>query len=99
MHIQLLEKEVDITLYNNRSTHPLQSWEWGEARKAMGIEVIRIGEFNSEEKGLAASLQNVYQITLHPLPHSQYKIGYIPRSAIPSKDLLNFIFKYAIDKH
>ena len=45
MTIKLLSDTFNKTQYNSVVTHPLQSWEWGEARKKMGIEIARIGEF------------------------------------------------------
>ncbi len=54
--------------------HPMQTWEWGEARKKMGIEVVKIREDNT-----------IYQMTVHPIPHTRFSIGYIPRSPSPSE--------------
>ena len=42
------------------ATHPIQSWVWGEFRKAWGNEVVRF-KFG--------------QITLHKIPFFIYKIG------------------------
>ncbi len=58
---------------NKLVDHPMQTWEWGEARKKMGIEVVKIYEDNT-----------VYQMTIHPIPHTTFSIGYIPRSTAPS---------------
>ncbi len=55
----------------------MQSWEWGEARTAMGIKVIKM-----ESEG------NIYQMTIHPIPHTPYSIGYIPRSDMPTGNAL-----------
>jgi len=70
--------------YNKEALHPLQSWEWGEARKKMGIEVLRI-----------SANKNVFQLTFHKIPKINYKIGYLPRSVIPTKDVLDFLTVYA----
>ncbi|EKE14918.1 MAG: femAB family protein [uncultured bacterium] len=75
--------------YNKLSLHPLQTWEWGEARKKTGVEVLRLSDG-----------KNVFQLTLHslvPSPKSlipNYKIGYLPRSIFPSKTVLNFLYEY-----
>lgn len=58
--------------------HPLQTWEWGEARKEMGIDVLRLGEYKDDK------LIDCYQITFHRVPHTKYKIGYLPKSVFPS---------------
>jgi len=86
MKIRIIEDNQE--LFNSLAKHPLQSWEWGEARKKMGIEVLRIGEFDKEK------LVNVYQLTFHPIPNTKFKIGYLPRSNFPSKDILNYLIDY-----
>ena len=62
--------------------HPMQSVEWGEARAAMGIEVIKV---ESEGK--------LYQMTIHPIPHTPYSIGYIPRSDFPTNSTIELLKK------
>ncbi len=74
--------------FDMAAIHPLQSWEWGEARKKMGIEVLRLAEFSKDQ------LENVFQITLHPIPYTPFKIGYLPRSTFPSRKLFEFLFQY-----
>ena len=59
----------------------MQSWEWGAARKKMGIEVIKIKGDNT-----------IYQMTIHPIPHTSFSIGYIPRSPVPSKKTLDELY-------
>ncbi|MFH0979496.1 MAG: peptidoglycan bridge formation glycyltransferase FemA/FemB family protein [Candidatus Roizmanbacteria bacterium] len=59
--------------------HPLQSKEWEKARKQMGIEVLRLED---------------YLLTLHKIPFTNYKIGYLPRSIMPSKKVLNELYDY-----
>ncbi len=94
MHIDYIPDNFDITVYNAVASHPLQSWEWGEARKKMGIEVIRLGEFSNERD----SLTNIFQLTIHPIPHTPYKIGYLPRSVWPSQETLTKLQKLAAEK-
>lgn len=60
--------------------HPMQTSEWGDARSAMGIEVVKV-----ESEG------RLYQMTIHPLPHTSYSIGYIPRSDFPSKMTMDLL--------
>jgi lipid II:glycine glycyltransferase (peptidoglycan interpeptide bridge formation enzyme) len=85
MNISIIPDTFSKNEYNKVAQHPLQSWEWGEARKDTGIKVIRIGEFENN------FLQNVFQMTIHDIPHVPWNIGYIPRSMIPSKDVLVFL--------
>src|SRR3989344_453458 len=60
------------------SNHPLQSSEWGEFRKKTGIQVVNID-------GL--------QMTIHKIPHSPWKIGYIPKSKIPQERIISNLKK------
>lgn len=88
MIVKVLNSDFDKNLWNSKANHPLQSWQWGEARKQMGIEVVRIGEYENEK------LISVYQLTIHPLPFFAYKVGYIPRSTSPSQIFLEFLLDY-----
>ncbi len=90
MVIKNIPDNFDPQLYNSVVNHPLQSWEWGEARKATGVEILRIGEFNGSD------LKKAYLMTLHNIPFTRFKIGYIPRSDIPSKALLDFLKDIAL---
>jgi lipid II:glycine glycyltransferase (peptidoglycan interpeptide bridge formation enzyme) len=92
MKVQFIEDGFDPHEYNQRATHPMQSWEWGEAKKELGNTVVRIGEF---DKGI---LVHVFQMTLHPIPKTQFKVGYLPRSVFPSTETLSFIKEYS-QKH
>lgn len=85
MNIQILPENFRSDEFNNASVHPLQTWEWGEARKETGIEVVRIGEFEN------SNLKNIFQLTIHKIPKLKYQIGYLPRSVFPSKDVLDFL--------
>lgn len=65
------------------TNHPLQTEAWERARKEMGIETIRIADRN-----------NSFLITFHKVPYTNYKIGYLPRSVMPSKKVLNELLDY-----
>ncbi len=82
-------EDVDDKKYNSVASHPLQSWEWGEARKKMGINVLRLSEYQDK------TLKNVFQLTFHPIPYTAYSVGYLPRSTWPTKEVMDFIFDYA----
>lgn len=85
MNIRLVDNTFDSNKFNKCAPHPLQSWEWGEARAKMGIELIRVGEFDNE------ILKNVFQLTFHKIPYTSFTIGYLPRSVIPSSQVLDFL--------
>lgn len=60
--------------FNELANHPLQTWEWGEFRKAWGNEVIRT-DFG--------------QLTLHKLPGLPHKIGAFIKGLSPTKEMLD----------
>ncbi len=67
--------------YDKLVTHVIESWEWGEARKTLGIPVLRYGIF---EKG---KLVKTFQITLHKIPFINKYVGYLPKGPLPDKEL------------
>ncbi|MCL4377530.1 MAG: aminoacyltransferase [Actinobacteria bacterium] len=89
MQIKIVDDQFDHLKWNNYATHPLQAWEWGEARKEMGIKVVRIMETDQ------VNLNNVYQLTIHQIPKTSFYIGYVPRSVIPSLKAMDFFRSYA----
>ena len=50
MKIRIISEQFNKKLYDAKSVHPLQSWDWGQARQKMGIEVLRLGEFNNQQR-------------------------------------------------
>ena len=68
---------------NKIAIHPMQSWEWGEARKKIGIHVEKIVED-----------QSLFQFTVHSIPYSPFSIGYLPRSVLPTNNVLKNLFEF-----
>lgn len=68
--------------YNSTVKHPLQSWEWGEFRKATGLKISRIGVFRKSK------LVNAFQVSFHPIPILGKNIGYLPKGYMPDSDQL-----------
>lgn len=64
---------TDATIWNSTAGHPLQSWEWGEFRKAMGIDVARA---------------TCGQVTFHPIPYTPWVIGYFPKGSAPTQTMI-----------
>lgn len=58
----------------NTHVHVLQSPEWASFRKKTGVRVEHISDG--------------FYITVHPIPFVPYTIGYLPKSAVPSQDIL-----------
>ncbi len=59
--------------WNKSVDHPLQSWEWGEFREKTGVKVVR-------EDGI--------QVTIHPIPHTSWSVGYAPKITKPLDQLI-----------
>lgn len=88
MNIKIInDKKEFYSSWEKITVHPLQSWLFGQAREEQGTRVLRIGQFKENK------LKNIYQISLHPL-FFNYKIGYLPRSLFPSKEVLSFLIDY-----
>ncbi|MBI2022202.1 peptidoglycan bridge formation glycyltransferase FemA/FemB family protein [Candidatus Daviesbacteria bacterium] len=67
--------------YNKLVSHIIQSWEWGDFRKNLGLPVLRYGIF---EKG---KLKTVFELTLHKIPLTSQYVGYLPKGPLPDKQL------------
>ena len=78
--VRLVEKG-EREEFDKVAVHPLQIWTWGELRKSSRVEVLRLGEYEGEK------LKAGFQVTLHKLPGVNFKIGYCPKSVIPSKEV------------
>jgi len=65
------------------TNHPLQSPAWGEFRKAMGINVVRL---------------NDWQLTFHKIPYTPWTIGYFPKGPPPSQDMINKLTRLGREK-
>lgn len=76
-------REDEKDLYNGVVQHPLQSWGWGEFRKKTNIEVERIGFFDGN------NLKNALQVFFHPIPHTSFTAGYLPKAYMPDEEQLN----------
>ncbi len=92
METTINEIETYNDLYDTLALHPLQSWEWGEFRKKTGTEIYRFGEYHN------GKLIHIFQLTLHKIPKTNFFVGYIPKSAIPSGTLLLFLTDFFKNK-
>ena len=69
--------------YDNAVSHPLQSFAWGEFKKAMGQTVERAGIFDNEK------LVSAFQVSFHKVPYTGCTVGYFPKGTIPDIEQLN----------
>lgn len=82
MDIIEVDKEANAKEYNSLATHPLQSWEWGKFRASQGHKVLRLATTKN------GKVTSVFQITFHNIPYTPYTIGYLPKSILPPKEVL-----------
>lgn len=86
---EVLAKEK--TQFNSVVDHPLQSWEWGQFRQKTGKRVIRLGALDPSAK--KAKLKAGYQLTVHPLPKTNFCLLYFPRGPMPDQTMLRALTK------
>lgn len=72
----------DSHSWNAHIEHPLQTWEWGNFRKKMGIDVVRLVVEKDKEKN------QYWQLTFHKIPHTPFTIGYFPKGPVPDQDMV-----------
>lgn len=90
MNVFTVLQNINHIDWDTYTSHPLQTLAWGNAKETLGTKVIRIAEYEDER------LKKVHQMTLHAVhPFFSAKLGYIQRGTIPTKDLLDFLYKYA----
>ena len=75
-------RESAKAAYNKVVSHVIQSWEWGEFRKKMGLDLVRLGHFEGNK------LISAYQLTFHQVPFFGQTIGYLPKGPIPDKTMV-----------
>lgn len=79
--------ETQKSQYNRLVTHIIQSWEWGEFRKTLGIPVLRYGLYTN------GKLTKAFQLTLHKIPFTNQNVGYLPKGPRPDKQLAEALRK------
>ncbi len=79
MHMTKLIRTTQCT----QNAHPLQSPAWGEFRKSMGIDVVRL---------------NDWFITFHKIPHTPWTIGYFPKGPLPTQEMVDELIKIGKQK-
>jgi lipid II:glycine glycyltransferase (peptidoglycan interpeptide bridge formation enzyme) len=76
-------------LFDSLVTHVIQSWEWGEFRKKLGLPVIRVLYSHN------LKLDSAIQMTIHKIPFLPYSVGYLPKGPYPDKQLADILTKVA----
>jgi lipid II:glycine glycyltransferase (peptidoglycan interpeptide bridge formation enzyme) len=78
----------DRIRWQHMVSHPLQSWPWGEFRRAMGVDTVRL--VVREKEG--------WQITFHRIPHTPFTVGYFPKGPAPTKTMIRELTKLGAKK-
>ncbi len=86
MNLQSITDKQKIQ-YNKLVTHVMQSWEWGEFRKSLGIPLLRYGLYKNNK------LVKAFQLTLHKIPFTHQYVGYLPKGPQPDKQLAEALRK------
>lgn len=78
-----LANENDKGDFNKVSTHPLQSWEWGNFRSKWGNKIVRLVE---EKNG---KITKALQIIFSVIPHTTYTVGTVIKGPELSQELID----------
>ncbi len=79
--------------YNIVVTHVIQSWEWGEFRKSLGLPLLRYGIYENNKLHVA------FQLTLHKIPFTKKYVGYLPKGPIPNKTLAKALEQIGLENN
>lgn len=90
MTISLITDSRYKDAWNKQAKHPLQTWEWGTFRQHMNVKILRVGVSTND------NLRQVFLISLHPIPGLNYYVAYVPKSDIPSQEVLDFLNNYGL---
>lgn len=80
MDLRILDESFKAE-YDKNITHIMQSWQWGEFRKSLGLPLIRYGLFRDNK------LTKAFQVTFHQIPLINKFVGYLPKGPLPDSDL------------
>lgn len=96
MDLRQLKDDVKVSQihsYNQRVTHVMQSWQWGQFRKSLGTPTLRYGIYKKTK------LERAFQITLHKIPLTNQYVGYLPKGPFPDDELAEALKKIAREHH
>lgn len=67
-----------------KTIHPLQSSFWAKFREKTGVKVVK---------------KNDLQLTIHPIPHTKYNVGYFPKGDDITKQMLDYLLEIGRDNN
>jgi lipid II:glycine glycyltransferase (peptidoglycan interpeptide bridge formation enzyme) len=68
----------DRFITESPNCHVLQSWAWGELKRAFGWEPLRLGFWDPSFHHLVAAAQ----VLLRPIPLTGYSLAYVPKGPV-----------------
>lgn len=92
MDLRILD-DSHQTEYDQRVTHVIQSWQWGEFRKSLGIPLLRYGIFEKNQ------LVKAFQISFHQIPLINKFVGYLPKGPFPDSQLAEALEQICLDQN
>jgi len=84
---------ADRIAWDTAVNHPLQSWAWGEFRRRMGLDTVRIARTEG------GRFRDGWQLTFHRVPGTPFTIGYFPRGPLPNKTMIDELTALGRQKH
>lgn len=81
--------EINKIDWNEHVQNPMQSYEWGQSRIALGENLVRFGVHKEE------TLLYVFHMTLKRIPFTSYLLGTVIRSPLIDDEALISLKKYA----
>ncbi len=78
--------------YDSLVTHVIQSWQWGEFRKSLGIPLERYGIFENN------ILKTAFQVSFHKIPAIKGFVGYLPKGPFPSEEMAEALKQISKEK-
>lgn len=75
----------DQQIWDSLVDHPMQSWAWGEFRRELGVDVVRVIEC------VAGKPTIPWQLTFHKIPYTPWSIGYFPKGPMPTDTMIEYL--------
>lgn len=92
MDLRILNDDFQAE-YDQMVTHVIQSWQWGEFRKSLGIPLYRYGIFKNSK------LTKAFQISFHKIPLANKYVGYLPKGPFPDSEMAQALKQISKDRN
>ncbi len=92
MDLRILDDSYKVE-YDQLVTHVIQSRQWGEFRKSLGIPLLRYGIFKNDR------LTHAFQISFHQIPMMKKFVGYLPKGPFPDSEMAQALKQISKDQN